>query len=120
MKTMFVVSEKKTDEHVGEEYDYILEVADQPTTAGIQEDANRIRNRIRSLWMEQTEAKEPNPQVSVKLHGASPYNAMLINLKIMMMEEENIEIVLDYPHEEVRTTDDEETNEVLNKLDKRV
>jgi len=117
MKTMFVCAEGKTNEHVGEEYDYILEVPDAPTTENIQETADRIRTRIRSLWMEQD--GEDGRGVSVNLHGPSPYNAMLINLKILMDKDEGIEVSLDYPHEEVRTTSDPETNEVLDKLEAR-
>ena len=117
MKTMFICVESKVNDHVGEEYDYILEVEDVPTTENIQELGNRIRGRIRALWEEQKDAEER--LVTVNLHGPSPYNAMLINLKIIMKEEEGIELKLDYPHEEVRTSSDPETVEVMGKLEQR-
>lgn len=117
MKTMFVCAESKVNEHVGEEYDYILEVADAPTTENIQEIANRIRNRIRALWVEQEGEDERG--VSINLHGPTPYNAMLINLKILMQDEEDIELTLAYPHEEVRTSSDPETLEIIEKLESR-
>lgn len=116
MKSMFICAENKVNDHVGEEYDYILEVEDGPTTENVQEIADRIRNRIRALWNEQ---EGDERKVSVNLHGPSPYNAMLINLKILMKDEENIDVSLDYPHEEVRTTQDPETLEVLDKLEER-
>ena len=116
MKSMFVCAESKVNEHIGEEYDYILEVTDSPTTENIQEFGDRIRNRIRALWVEQD---GEDKAVTVNLHGPSPYNAMLINLKILMKEEEGIEVTLDYPHEEVRGTSDPETLEVISKLEER-
>jgi len=116
MKTMFICVEDKINEHVGEEYDYILEVDGAPTTENIQEIADRIRGRIRALWNEQ---EGDDRVVSLKLHGPSPYNAMLMNLKIIMKQEEGIELVLDYPHEEFRTTEDPETKEVIGKLEER-
>ena len=116
MKTMFICAESKVNEHVGEEYDYILEVEDAPTTENIQEIADRIRCRIRALWNKQ---EGDERLISVNLHGPSPYNAMLINLKIIMKEEEGIELKLDYPHEEVRTSSDPETIEVMDKLEQR-
>jgi len=91
MKTLFIVSERRTNDHVGEEYDYILEVDDQPTTETIGEIADRIRTRIRSLWMEQPncdadhETAEPKSVVCT-VDGASPYRAMLINLQVLMLE----------------------------------
>jgi len=116
MKSMFICVDSKVNEHVGEEYDYILEVEDSPTTENIQEIADRVRGRIRALWNEQ---ESEDKEVSVNLHGPSPYNAMLINLKIIMKQDEDIEVSLVYPHEELRTTEDPETVEVLGKLEDR-
>ena len=99
MKTLFIVSEKKVNDHVGENYDYILEVEDQPTTETIQEIADRIRTRIRSLWMEQVNPQEdgsvvPEPKVVCTVDAVTPYRAMLVDLKVLMKDEESIEIDL--------------------------
>lgn len=98
MKTLFIVSERKVNDHIGEEYDYILEVDDQPTTETIQEIGDRIRTRIRSLWMEQISPSEgepdPNPAVICTVDAATPYRAMLVDLQILLAEQESIEIDL--------------------------
>jgi hypothetical protein len=98
MNTLFIVAERNVDAHTGEEYDYILEVEDQPTTETIQEIADRIRTRIRSMWMEQTAPKEgtpiDNPQVVCTVDAASPFTAMLIDLQLILKDEEGIEIDL--------------------------
>lgn len=98
MKTLFIVSERKVNDHVGEEYDYILEVDDQPTTETIQEIGDRIRTRIRSLWMEQTRPEEgepePNPAVVCTVDAVTPYRAMLVDLQILLKDQEGIEIDL--------------------------
>lgn len=116
---MFIVSSRKVNDHAGEEYDYIIEVEDQPTTETIREQGARIRNRIRALNEEQKAAGVEDPIVSVNLDAASPFNAMLINLKILMGQEEGVKVSLDYPHEEMPTINDSETREVMEKLDNR-
>ena len=117
MKTLFICSDKKINSHVGEEYDCILEVQDQPTTETILEHANRIRGRIRSLWMEQIQAKDSDPKVICHLDGASPYNAMLLNLQIIMKADEGIVIELPYLANIKVQVPDKETLDLLNKLD---
>ncbi len=124
MKTMIVVASKNINAHAGEEYDVIVEVEDQPTTTTIQEWANRIRDTIRRLWMEGTgkddpEKDSPDPRVSVVLDAASPFNAMLINLQILMEKEENIVVELPYLESTVRETSDPEAKELIEKLDAR-
>lgn len=94
MKTLFVCDEKFLGEHVGEEYDDIIEVPHDPTTENIAEYANRIKGRIRKLWAE--DENSDNRSVWVTLHGASPFNVMLINLRIIMGKEEGISIELPY------------------------
>ena len=113
MRTLFVVAMCNVNNHEGEEYDYILEVDDEPTTTTIGELANRIRTRIRALNEEQIAEGVEDPKVSVNLDAASPFNAMLINL------EEGVDVVLAYPHDEKLTTDDPEAREVIDKLDKK-
>jgi len=119
MRTLFIVAMSKVAEHEDEEYDYIIQVLDEPTTESIGELGNRIRCRIRALNEEQKADGETEPVVSVKLDAASPFNAMLINLKIIMGDEEDVTVSLDYPHEEELTSGDTEAQEVIDKLDQR-
>ena len=119
MRTLFIVAMSKVVKHEDEEYDYIIQVPDEPTTENIGELGNRIRCRIRALNEEQLADGETEPVVSVKLDGASPFNAMLINLKILMKDEENVQVSLDYPHEEELESDDDEARELINRLDKK-
>ena len=118
MKTLFVVSEKKVEDHVGEEYDSILEVDDQPTTETIQELANRVRGRIRKLWMEQGD-DEPDRRVVVSLDAATPYNTMLIDLQLILKEAESIVVELPYLENMDMEVHDSEAKELLDKLDSR-
>ena len=122
MKSLFICSANKINNHVGEEYDSILEVIDQPTTDNIQEYANRIRGRIRALWMEQlkTEALETvleSPKVVCHLDGPTPYNAILNNLQIIMKAEEEIVIELPYMASLRMEVTDPEALSLLAKLD---
>ena len=128
MKTMFVCSELKINDHVGEEYDDLLEVTDQPTTKNIDEYHNRIRGRIRKLWHEDEGSEDR--QVDVYLDAASPYNAMLQNLRVIMKDAEGIEVGLPYLAEGAedgmpwdsdghRTTEDPEALRELEKLENR-
>lgn len=98
MKTLFIVSERRVNDHVGEEYDYILEVDDQPTTETIGEIADRVRTRIRSLWMEQARPQEgepdPDPKVVCTVDAASPFTSLLIDLQVLLKGEEGITIDL--------------------------
>jgi hypothetical protein len=115
VKTLFVCSAKKIQSHVGEEYDSILEVEDQPTTNTIQDWANRIAGRIRTLWHEQADV--PDPKVACHLDGPTPYHAILANLQIRMRVEEGIEIYLPYLQGVNTEVTDRETLELLEKLD---
>ena len=116
MKTLFVCSVARVNFHVGEEYDDILEVEHQPTTATIRDWADRLRGRIRKLWMEQSEA-DPDRGVSVSLDAASPFNNILINLQILMESEEGIRIELPYREGSEHVTSDPEARELMAKLD---
>jgi hypothetical protein len=117
MKSLFVCSSNKINNHIGEEYDSILEVIDQPTTENIQEYANRIKGRIRSLWMEQVKAQDPIPKVVCNLDGPTPYNAILNNLQIIMKAEEEIIIELPYMVNVKMEVTDSEALSILAKLD---
>lgn len=116
MRTLFVVSEKKVEKHVGEEYDSILEVEHQPTTDVIQELFNRVRNRIRKLWHEQSDS-DPDRKVVVHLDAASPFNVMLIDLRLVMGESEGIKVELPYLANVEREINDPEVKEVIAKLE---
>jgi hypothetical protein len=117
MKTLFVCSDKKINNHVGEEYDSILEVQDQPTTETILDWANRIRGKIRALWMEQVQSKTPEPKVVCYLDGPTPYNAVMMNLQIIMKAEEGVVVELPYLSQINMQVTDPETLELLKKLD---
>jgi hypothetical protein len=117
MKTLFVCAKRNVDRHDGEEYDDILEVEDQPTTETIQDWANRMMDHIRKLNV--ADAGSADRGVSVFLDAASPYNAMLINLQILMKANEGIRIELPYLKSTVPTTDDPEAVKVIEKLEGR-
>ena len=138
MKTMFICAEANIEYHVGEEYDDILEV-DNEVISGhgddnygvdltpIDEWHKRIRNRIRKLWHEDatpegaTREEGDEHEVHIWLDAASPFNAMLIDLQIVMGKEEGIVIKLPYLGEggAIRTTTDPETLQLLERLDSR-
>lgn len=88
MKTLLVCDEVSINNHVGEEYDEILEVIQVPTTENIKFWADKIRDVINSLWKSDGNAKDQ--KVVVTLDSSAPYKAVLINLKIKMGEENNI------------------------------
>jgi len=117
MKSLFICSDKKINSHVGEEYDCILEVQDQPTSDTILDMANRIRGRIRALWMDQVAEKNTDMRVVCHLDGPTPYNAMLMNLQIIMKAEEGIIVELPYLSQIKMEVTDSETLDLLNKLD---
>jgi hypothetical protein len=138
MKTFLIVSKRNYEDHVGEEYDSVLEV-DNEVISGhgeegygekltpISEWHNRVRGRIRKLWNEDatpegaTREEGDDQEVEVYLDAASPFNAMLIDLREVMSKEEEIVVVLAYLEEgeEFTTTEDPETLELLEKLDNR-
>jgi hypothetical protein len=138
MKTFLIVAKSNWDDHVGEEYDDILEVDDEVISGHgddnygthltpITEWHNRIRGRIRKLWNEDAvpegEDREEgdDQEVHVWLDAASPFNAMLIDLQLVMEQEEGIIIELPYLGDDgtVRRTNDPETLELMSKLDNR-
>ena len=121
MKTLFICSERKINDHVGEYYDDVIEVPHQPTVNGIEEVAKQVRESIRALWKQDQEDPERNgePCVQATLDGASPFNAMLIDYQIVMGKEENIKLELPYLESAERTTQDREAQELIQKLDER-
>ena len=121
MKSLFVCSTRKINDHVGEYYDDIFEVPHQPVSSQITEHASEVRERIRQLWRQDVndESREGEPVVHVFLDGASPYNAMLIDYQIVMSKEESIRVELPYLETTLATTSDREAQEVIRKLDER-
>lgn len=117
MKTMFVVSERRVNEHVGEEYDVIVEVVHEPTTENIQLYANQITAGIKDLWNSQE--NDPGREVVVHLDAAGPFAAMLLNLQIILRNRDGIVISLpwDKPIEVDKL--DAESKEVLHKLENK-
>ena len=71
-RTLFIVALSKVAEHENEEYDFIIQVPDEPTTENIGEFADRFRQRIRELNEDQLAEEEESPVVSVNLAAASP------------------------------------------------
>lgn len=114
-KSLFVCVSKHINNHVGEEYDSILEVEDSPTSSTIQDWAGRIIGKIRSLWAEQ--GGTPDAKVVCHLDGPTPYHAVLANMQIRMKTEEGIVIELPYVKEPEVT--DPEALRLLNRLDKK-
>lgn len=121
MKTLFICSERKINDHVGEYYDGIVEVPHQPTADGIEEVAGRVREEIRALWKQDKEdpEREGEPRIEAHLDAASPFNAMLIDYQIVMGKEEGVTLELPYLSSVERTTEDREAKELIQKLDER-
>lgn len=117
MKSLFVVSEKVVNNHVGEEYDVIVDVVHEPTTENIQTCADQVMARIRELWKEQE--GDPDRKVVVYLDAAGPFAAMLVNLQVIMKAQEGI--VIDLPWEKPVNVEelDAESREVLRKLENK-
>ena len=116
MKTFFVCAENAIESHVGENYDDILEVSNQPTSPEMEEWANRVMDRIRRLHANDADATEDERVVSIWLDATGPFNAMLIDLQVLMKERENINIALPYldsqDEEEIKSDD---LRKILNK-----
>ena len=115
MKTMIVVSELRMEKHVGEEYDGILTVVHEPTTANIQDYALSVMNMIRELW--QQDVGMNDPRVVVYLDAAVPFAAMLVNLQIILRDQEGI--MIDLPWEKSPNVEelDAESRDILRKLE---
>lgn len=109
-KTLFIVAESKVNDHVGEEYDVIIEVPNVPTVENIQHWGNVIESQVKNL------ASGGNCVVVPKLSASSAFNAILINLQVLLKEKSNIEIKLPYLNDSFWKVNDPETNELLNQL----
>lgn len=116
MKSMFVVSEGFVNRHVGEEYDVIVEVSNEPTTDNIQTYAEQVMGQIKELWNKQ---EGYDKKVIVYLDAAVPFAAMLANLKIIMKEQSGIQIELPWDNPPNLEELDSESKEILKKLENK-
>jgi hypothetical protein len=115
MKSMIVLAGRRVNAHVGEEYDVIIEVADEPTTENIQSYANEVMSGIKDLWNQQK--GEEHRSVMIYLDAASPFAAMLLNLQIIMKAQDGIEITLPWDKPVNVEELDKESREILKKLE---
>ena len=118
MKTMFVVSSSNVNKHVGEDYDAIIEVENQPTWPGIQDWANKIKDGIRGLWHQQVKEGTSNMKVVVSLDAVNAYHQILANCQIIMKAEEGI--IIELPYAKPVEVKDWETLDLLRKLGEKV
>jgi len=98
-KTFFVCAHGYRDNHVGEDYDDMLFVEDNPSTVTIQEWVNKIRDRLRRLWNTMPE-DESERVIRVHLDAAPAYGGVLSNLQILMDREEQISLWLAFVPED--------------------
>ena len=115
MKTLFVGAKSKMNKHAGEFYDEVLEVEDLPTTETIDRWGNAITAVIRKLHSEDKLAGGDGV-VRVNLDAVSPYNAILMNLQIILKKQEGTSIELPYLPPDFFKTDDPETKDLLSKI----
>lgn len=117
MKTVFVCAKGNMFRHNGEEYDAIVEVEDCPTMETIGRSSEHVRNEIMRLHAEQVKAGEAAPKVSVQLDAAAPFNAMLMDFRIIMRKQFGIVIELPYlPEGYGQEVGDKETKELLERI----
>ena len=122
MKSMFVVSGSFVNKHVGEEYDVIVEVADEPTTENIQAYADQVMGKIKQLWAMEvaTPYSDASEQkVVVHLHAAPPFAAMLVNLQIILKAQSGIVVELPWETPPDVAQLDAESREILRKLENK-
>lgn len=115
MKTLAVLAKVKQNVHAGEEYDSILIVENIPTTETIDRWGETLMREIRMLFQKDKSTGDEG-KVVVTLDGPSPYNAILLNLQVILKAEEGITIELPYLSPDFFKTDDPETNELLARI----
>ena len=104
--------------HVGENYDAIVEVENQPTWPGIQDWAGKIGEAIRGLWREQVSEGTSDMRVVVNLDAVNAYHQILANYQIIMKADEGI--IVELPYFKPQEVNDPETVELLRKLGDKV
>jgi hypothetical protein len=130
MKTILICSDRKMNNHVGEYYDEIIEVPHQPVFQDpsrgtdthdegryIQPYFDKIQRAILSLW-EKDKGDCDEPIVSVWLDAASPFNAMLIDLKVVLNDSKGIVIELPYLESTERKSADPKVQATLDQLER--
>lgn len=117
MKTMAVIAEARQNVHAGEEYDVIMIVSNVPTVDTIDRWADLITREVRNLFQQDRNANGDG-KIVVTLDGPSAYNAILMNLQIILKESEGIVIDLPYLGEDFFKIEDTESRELLEKLEK--
>lgn len=115
MKSLFVVSDSRVNDHVGETYDEVVEVVREPTTESIEAYARKIEATIRRLWEEDSGDRK----VVVGLDAASPFAAILIDLRVILGERDGIVVELPWYEPDDISSLDEESREVLAKLENK-
>jgi hypothetical protein len=120
MRTIFICSERKINNYVGEYYDEVIEVPHQPTVEGIEAIAKSVHKGICKLWEEDKADLErtEEPCVEAYLDAASPFNSMLIDYQVVM-KDAGIKLELPYLKSTERVTNDREANELIKKLESR-
>jgi hypothetical protein len=116
-KTMAVIAEVRQNAHAGEEYDVIMIVENVPTVDTIDRWADLITREVRNLFQQDRNANGDG-KIAVTLDGPSAYNAILMNLQIILKQSEGIEIALPYLGEDFFKIEDVESRELLEKLGK--
>jgi hypothetical protein len=127
MKTFLICIEYNINNHVGEEYDDILEVEDMPTQMTIAHWADRIKGRIRKLWNEDSDIDEDDGSkienwergVEIYLDGTAPYHTILMRLQLVMKKEEGIDFDVPYVEDlDEEVVSDSQKEDFLRKRNK--
>jgi hypothetical protein len=91
VRVILVADANGRERHVGEEFDDFLEVEPVPTADTVDQWADRIRQHIRRLWVEDASSEKG---VTVVLDAAVHYRVMLEHLQATMLREEKIKFLL--------------------------
>lgn len=116
MKTLFVCASDKINQHVGEEYDAVIEVNSCPTTENVDPDAQRIMDAAVGLW-DSMDGKDNDRRVVCTLHGPNVFLLILLNLEIILKKEKGIVLDLSGIQKDVDVeVKDQEAIDLLKKL----
>jgi hypothetical protein len=90
MKTILVADSDGREKHVGEDFDDFIEVDTVVEAETLDEWADRIRQRIRRLWVEGNSSTD----VMVVLEAPVHYRIMLEHLQVTMIRDEKVRFLL--------------------------
>jgi hypothetical protein len=90
MKTILIADPDGRERHVGEDFDDFIEVETAVEADIIDDYADRIRQRIRRLWVEGNSSTE----VMVVLDAPIHYRIMLEHLQVTMNRDEKVRFLL--------------------------